>query len=566
MNRFLGGALAAGLIMALPAQAQQIPTYNARQSGVWTFGLTGPVPADLRVGGAAVTSTNPVPVAIVSGGSGGGGGAANPYPGADYAKDTKQPTLVSGRVPVDGSAVTQPVSGAISVTNLPATQAVSGTIAATQSGAWTVALPSGTTIASTQSGAYTVTQGPAGASAWKVDGSGVTQPVSGTFWQTTQPVSLASVPSHPVTNTGTFSVQNTAAVVGGNALAVKTDGSASTQPISGTVAISGTVPVSGTFFQATQPVSAAALPLPSGGSTSALQSSTQGAVAGGAAAPASTLIGGIYNTTAPTLTSGQQAALQFDASGNLKIAAAGGSTSSGSITAAGTSGTQAQAIQGITNGVPLPVSGTFFQATQPISATALPLPSGAATAAKQPALGTAGTASADVLTVQGAAAMTPLKVDASATTQPVSAASLPLPSGAATSTLQTTGNSSLASLDSKTPSLVSGRQPVDGSGVTQPVSGTVKASSGVTPSDVSGTLTANAGAQILGADATRQFIAISNTGANSMLYRFSTNGPTSTIGHTLPAGATVIYDAKVPTSAITALSVSGTTYFITAGN
>ena len=50
--------------------------------------------------------------------------------------------------------------------------------------------------------------------------------------------------------------------------------------------------------------------------------------------------------------------------------------------------------------------------------------------------------------------------------------------GAATSALQTTGNSSLSSLDSKTPALVSGRQPVDGSGVTQPVTGTVGLSSG----------------------------------------------------------------------------------------
>lgn len=48
------------------------------------------------------------------------------------------------------------------------------------------------------------------------------------------------------------------------------------------------------------------------------------------------------------------------------------------------------------------------------------LPTGAATAAKQPALGTAGTSSADVITVQGRAAMTPLLVDGSATTQPVS--------------------------------------------------------------------------------------------------------------------------------------------------
>ncbi len=56
----------------------------------------------------------------------------------------------------------------------------------------------------------------------------------------------------------------------------------------------------------------------------------------------------------------------------------------------------------------------------PISAASLPLPSGAATVAKQPALGTAGTASSDVITVQGITSMTPLKVDGSAVTQPVS--------------------------------------------------------------------------------------------------------------------------------------------------
>lgn len=58
--------------------------------------------------------------------------------------------------------------------------------------------------------------------------------------------------------------------------------------------------------------------------------------------------------------------------------------------------------------------------TVPVSASSLPLPTGAATSAKQPALGTAGSASADVLTVQGIASMTALKVDGSAVTQPVS--------------------------------------------------------------------------------------------------------------------------------------------------
>lgn len=59
-----------------------------------------------------------------------------------------------------------------------------------------------------------------------------------------------------------------------------------------------------------------------------------------------------------------------------------------------------------------------------------------ATVAKQPALGTAGSASADVITVQGVASMVAVKVDGSAVTQPVSAASLPLPSGASTAAKQ----------------------------------------------------------------------------------------------------------------------------------
>lgn len=53
--------------------------------------------------------------------------------------------------------------------------------------------------------------------------------------------------------------------------------------------------------------------------------------------------------------------------------------------------------------------------TQPVSASSLPLPTGAATAAKQPALGTAGAASADVITVQGIASMTALAVSGTVT-------------------------------------------------------------------------------------------------------------------------------------------------------
>jgi hypothetical protein len=138
-----------------------------------------------------------------------------------------------------------------------------------------------------------------------------------------------------------------------------------------------------------------------------------------------TLPFGRYNATPPTLTDGQWTSLQFDSSGALKV-----------------------------NPGTVAVTGTFWQATQPVSAASLPLPTGAATsakqdtgntslasidskitavntgavtvassalptgaatAAKQPALGTAGTASPDVLSVQGIASMTPITTTISGT-------------------------------------------------------------------------------------------------------------------------------------------------------
>jgi len=69
-----------------------------------------------------------------------------------------------------------------------------------------------------------------------------------------------------------------------------------------------------------------------------------------------------------------------------------------------TSGTE---IATVANPVRVDPTGTT---TQPVSATALPLPTGAATSAKQPALGTAGSPSADVLSVQGVASGTPQPV------------------------------------------------------------------------------------------------------------------------------------------------------------
>lgn len=48
-----------------------------------------------------------------------------------------------------------------------------------------------------------------------------------------------------------------------------------------------------------------------------------GSLSGGAAGSKSLAVGGVFNTTPPTLTNGQQAALQFDVNGNLKTTSGG---------------------------------------------------------------------------------------------------------------------------------------------------------------------------------------------------------------------------------------------------
>ena len=136
--------------------------------------------------------------------------------------------------------------------------------------------------------------------------------------------------------------------------------------------------------------------------------------------------------------------------------------------------------------------------TQPISAASLPLPAGAATqatlasvlSALQAALtvtatnldirdlssaidSVAVTDGGGSLTVDGTVTATGPLTDAElrATAVPVSAASLPLPSGAATAANQATLIGHVDGIET----LLSGTLTVDGSGVTQPVSGTVTA-------------------------------------------------------------------------------------------
>ena len=191
---------------------------------------------------------------------------------------------------------------------------------------------------STAASTVTVVQ-PSGANLHvDVDASALPTGASTSALQTTGNTSLATIATN-TTGVSTAANQTTgnaslASLVTSNAtiLSDLTNGTQitqvsnfpATQPVSGTVAVSNfpaTQPVSGTVTAnagtGTFAVSAAALPLPTGASTSALQSSTQGSASAGTAAIASTLVGGIFNSSLVPLTTGQQISLQVDDLGRL---------------------------------------------------------------------------------------------------------------------------------------------------------------------------------------------------------------------------------------------------------
>lgn len=187
----------------------------------------------------------------------------------------------------------------------------------------------------------------------------------------------------------------------GNAAAVTTSAPAYTAGTTAALSLTlnGALRIDGSGV--TQPISAAALPLPTGASTSALQTSGNATLV---------TISGQLPTTLGQKTSANSLAVVL-ASDQSAIAITGNIGVAQGSTTAGELG---------------------------------PLVQGAVTTAS-PTYTTA-TTNALSLTTAGA-----LRIDGSAVTQPISAASLPLPAGASTSALQTAGNASLASIDAGIP-------------------------------------------------------------------------------------------------------------------
>jgi hypothetical protein len=407
-----------------------------------------------------------------------------------------------------------------------------------------------------------------------------TQPVSGTVAVSsvagsvavTGPVTDTQLRASPVPVSGPLTDTQL------RASAVAVDASGSTVPVSG--------PLTDTQLRAAAvPVSASALPLPAGASTEAtlalikaktdnidvaLSTRTKPAdtqTVGGTVA-VSSVAGSVAVTGPLTDTQLRASAVAVDASGSTVPV-------SGPLT-----NTQLRA-----SAVPVDASGS----TVPISATALPLPAGAATSVKQPAFGTAGTASADVLTVQGKAGMTAVVVDGSGVTQPVSGPvtdaqlrATPVPvSGTVTATVNNGSGASAVNIQDGGNSIT-----VDGTVTTSPpanastnvaqfggsnvVTGTGTGGAGIPRVTVSSdsTVTANAGTNLntsaLALDATVAKDATLTGGTAKAIARGGAKGATAAADVTSTAngvdhqGLDVTVQGTVPVSGTVAATQSGT--------
>jgi hypothetical protein len=363
-----------------------------------------------------------------------------------------------------------------------------------------------------------------------------TQPISGSISNTSFGISgtLPAFTSTPTFNIGTISTiatESTLSTLSGkipSGLTVSStrllvDGSGGTFPVSGSISVSN--------FPATQPVS---------GSVS------------------------VSNFPATQPISGTVTANISGSISNTSFAATQATASSLNATVVGTGTFAVQAAQ----------SGTWNVTN--ISGT-VSLPTGAATSAKQPALGTAGTASSDVITVQGIASMTALKVDGSAFTQPVS-----ITAGQTVTVTQTNpvslktqaenyqGGTAVSTSNPLQVTLAntgvnSTALKVDGSAVTQPVSGSVT---------VSGTITANAGTNLntsaLALESGGNLSSIktntdnlaltlgsttSGQKGNLILGAVTTSNPTYTTGNSNPLSVTTAGELRVGSDGCTAYQV-----------
>ena len=234
------------------------------------------------------------------------------------------PVPISGTVTANVGTGTQPVSGTVTA-NVGTTNGLA--LDATLTGGTEKAIARGGAKGATTAADVTSTANGADHQGLDVQLQNASVAVTGTFWQATQPVS-GTVTTTPPANASTNIAQ-----MNGTTVSMNTGTrDAGTQRV--TIATNDSVPVTGTFFQGTQPVSAASLPLPSGASTEATVAKlpiAQGAALGTNAGP---LIQGSVTTAAPTYTTGNINPLSLTTAGAVRTDSSGTTQPvSGTVTA-----------------------------------------------------------------------------------------------------------------------------------------------------------------------------------------------------------------------------------------
>jgi hypothetical protein len=350
-------------------------------------------------------------------------------------------SVQNASIPVTDNNGSLTVDGSVSVSNFPATQPVTGPLTNTELRATEVLVKTGNTIggfpmvsigSDFPGGALrTGTTNPlpvslqytaANSTALKVDGSAVTQPVSGTFFQATQPVSLATAPTTPVTGPLTNTELRATAV-----------------PISGTVTANTglTQPLTDTQLRA------ASVPISQGTAANLNATVVQGTATNLRTAAE------VYTNGFPISSTNALTIKTTNALGsNSPVVQLGYSISGvGIVTPSDVSGFPIRPSSSAT----FPVTGTFWQATQPVSGTvtaaqataanlnATVVGSGSFTAAQATAsnlkaqaqllnsagtvveyatTGSAGTPATDVVTVQGISGGTSIPISGTVNTYP----------------------------------------------------------------------------------------------------------------------------------------------------
>lgn len=204
-------------------------------------------------------------------------------------------------------------------------------------------------------------------------------------------------------------------------------------------------------------------------------------------------VAGAVSTAAPTYTTGTTAALSITTTGLLRVDGSG--------------------------------------VTQPISAASLPLPAGAATSALQTAGNTTLTAISGQLPAtlgSKTSANSLAVVIASDQTVPISAVSLPLPTGAATSALQTAGNTTLTTISGQLPTTLGAKTSAQSLSVVLATDDTIPVSG---PLSTTGTLTSVSASvttvSLLASNSNRKGFVLFNDSTAILYVAFSATSSTS---------------------------------------